>query len=231
MRTILIGLLLASPVQARILDLHTEIRIAKTGELLVTERITVESRDKTPRLEREVPSDARIVEVIHNGHPAIYVHEGARLRADAPLLNGRHLYQITYRAPLRTEMFGEHDALEWRLHGAERITAEVFLPSSVPARQIKAEARGADYQSFVRDGRAAFRAQEPITFSVRFPKGVIQDPGTGQRALWYFSDHFGSALLAFLIGAAIGVIVYLRKVRDPEIRARLSARSRADWSS
>jgi hypothetical protein len=197
MRTILIGLLLASPVQARILDLHTEIRIAKTGELLVTERITLESRDKTPRLEREVPGEARIVDVIHNGHP-----------------NGRHLYQVTYRAPLRTAMFAEYDALQWRLHGAERMTAEVFLPSSVPARQIKAEASGADYQSFVRDGRAAFRAQEPITLSVRFPRGVIEDPGVGQHALWLFSDHFGPVLLAFLLGSAIGVIVHLRRTTD-----------------
>lgn len=215
MRRLLIGLLLATPAQAGILDLHTEIRIAKSGELLVTERITLESRDKTPRLEREVPSEARNVDIIHR----------------PPLLNGRHLYQVTYRAPLRIEMFGEHDALEWRLYGAEHMTAEVFLPSSVPARQIKAQAIGADYQSFVRDGRVAFRAQAPITLSVRFPKGVIQDPGTGQRALWYFSDYFGSVLLAFLIGSVIGVIVYLRNIRDPEIRARLSPRSRADWSS
>lgn len=215
MRRLLIGLLLATPAQARILDLHTEIRIAKTGELLVTERITLESREKTPRLEREVPSEAHNVEVIHQ----------------APLRNGRHLYQVTYRAPLRIEMFGEHDALEWRLHGAEHMTAEVLLPSSVPARQIKAQAIGADYQSFVRDGRVAFRAQQPITLSVRFPKGVIQDPGTGQRALWYFSDYFGSVLLAFLVGSVIGVIVYVRNIRDPEIRARLSPRSRADWSS
>ena len=101
----------------------------------------------------------------------------------------------------------------------------------MPARQIKAQAIGADYQSFVRDGRVAFRAQQPITLSVRFPKGVIQDPGTGQRALWYFSDYFGSVLLAFLVGSVIGVIVYVRNIRDPEIRARLSPRSRADWSS
>jgi hypothetical protein len=211
----LIGLLLATPAQARILDLHTEIRIAKNGELVVTERITLESREKTPRLEREVPSEAHNVEVIHH----------------APLRNGRHLYQVTYRAPLRIEMFGEHDALEWRLHGAEHMTAEVFLPSSVPARQIKVEASSVNYQSFVRDGRVAFRTLEPITLSVRFPKGVIQDPGTRQRMLWYFSDHFGSVLLAFLIGAVIGVIVYVRNIRDPEIRARLSPRSRADWSS
>ena len=211
MRALLIGLLLASPVQARLLDLHTEIRIAKTGELLVTERITLESRDNAPRLERDVPSEARIVDVIHNGHPAIYAHEGARLRADPPLLNGRHLYQITYRAPLRIAMFGEQDALQWRLHGAERMTAEVFLPGSVPARQIKAEASGADYQSFVRDGRVAFRAQQPITLSVRFPKGVIQDPGAGQRLLWFFSDHFGPVLLAFLLGGSVGVILHFRK--------------------
>ena len=177
-----------------------------------------------------MPSEARIVEVIHNGHPAIYVHEGARLRADAPLLNGRHLYQITYRAPLRTEMFGEHDALEWRLHGAERMTAEVFLPSSVPARQIKAQARRRLPELRARRPRRVPRAGADHVLralSERRDSG----PGHGQRALWYFSDHFGSALLAFLIGAAIGVIVYFRKVRDPEIRARLSARSRADWSS
>ena len=231
MRRLLIGLFLATPAQAGILDLHTEIRIAKNGELVVTERITVQSRDKSPGLERELPNEARIIDVVHNGHPATYLHEGARLRTDAPLLNGRHLYQITYRAPLRIAMFGEQDALQWRLEGAEHMTAEIFLPSSVPARQINVEASSANYQSFVREGRVAFRTLEPITLSVRFPKGVIQDPSTGQRALWYFSDYFGSVLLAFLIGAVIGVIVYLRNVRDPEIRARLSPRSRADWSS
>ena len=190
--------LVAFSAQARVLDVHSEIRISKNGDLVVTERVTVE---KGERLERRLPREARVADVIRNGHPEKYVLEGERLRLGpvaAP--NARQLYQITYRAPRRIAFLGEHDALHWSLAGAERMTAEVILPSSVPAGQIKVEGSGAGFQSFVRDGRAAFRSQAPIALIVRFPKGVVEEsPADGYGVLAVLGLLFFTGCVLWLI--------------------------------
>jgi hypothetical protein len=215
MRVLLIGFFLAFPVQARVLDVHAEIRVAKSGELTITERITVEGKADAPQ--RELPPAAQISEVIRNGHPEGFALDGTRLRlGGAPLPQGRHLYQVSYRAARRIAFLGDHDALHWSVKGGERVTAEVVLPSNVPARQIKIEASGASYQTFVRDGRAAFRGQDDLALVVRFPKGVVVEPGIGQRAHWFFSDYFG----AILVLAALGVTAWtLRQFRKLAARA------------
>ena len=201
MKLLLLVIVCALPAHARVLDAHSEIRVAKSGEATVTERITLEAGGKTPRLERQLPRDSRVVDVVRNGHPESYVLEGERLRlGPAAVPEGRHLYQVTYRSPRRIAFLGDHDALHWNLKGGERLTAEVILPASVPARQIRVEVSGRDYQTFVRDGRAAFRSQDGIAIVVRFPKGVVDEPAMGQRAHWFFSDYFGAILvLAMLI--------------------------------
>ena len=213
MRFLLFALFCALPAHARVLDLHSEIRVAKSGELTVVERITLEARDKTPRLERALPRDARVADVVRNGHPEMYVLDGERLRlGPAAVPQGRHLYQITYRAVRRVAFLGDHDALHWNLRGGERMTAEVILPSSVPARQIRVEASGGEYQSLVRDGRAAFRAQDAVALVVRFPKGVVEEPGFVQRAGWFFSDYFGAVLVALALGLTAWTLVQIRKL-------------------
>ena len=217
MRFLLILLFWALPGHARVLDVHSEIRVAKSGELIVTERITLETGKRGEDLERELPQASHVVEIIRNGHPEAYVLDGLRLRlGGAGLPEGRHLYQITYRCARRIAFLPEHDALHWSLKGGERLTAEVILPSSVPARQIKVEASGGDTQSFVRDGRAAFRSQAPIAIVVRFPKGVVTEPGVDQRTRWFISDYFGVLLVVALLALSAWVILQLR---------RLSARS------
>ena len=207
-----LALLAASPLEARVLDLHSEIRVEKSGELRVTERITVEARKGTPRLERELPREARVVELVRDGHAEGYALDGARLLAGGALKEGRHLYQVTYRAPRRIAFLGDHDALHWSLKGAERMTAEVILPAGVPAKQIRLEASGAEYQSLVRDGRAAFRSQAPLALTVRFPKGVVAEPGMGERARWLFSDYFGMSLLAALLGLTAWTLWQIRRL-------------------
>lgn len=190
---------------ASVLDSHTDIRIAKSGELTVTERITLEADGKTEErgLHLPVPEFAKVVDVIRNGHPEPYTHEGSGLRIGGePLAPGRHRYQVTYRAAGQVRSQGGHDELRWKLQGAERITAEVILPASVPARQIKAEAVGRNYESFVRDGRAAFRSREGMTIVVRFPKGVLAEPGFSWKGL----------LLVLLgLGLAAWVLYRLKK--------------------
>jgi hypothetical protein len=154
-----------------------------------------------------------VAEVIRDGHPEKYVLDGERLRlGPAALPEGRHLYQITYRATRRIAFLGDHDALHWSLRGGERMTAEVVLPSSVPARQIKVEASGGEYQSLVRDGRAAFRSQDGIALVVRFPKGVVDEPGVAQRAHWLFSDYFGASLVLVILALTAWTLLQLKKL-------------------
>jgi hypothetical protein len=212
----LLALLIALPAQARVLDLHTEIRVAKSGELTVTERITLEARKDTPRLERELPRESRVVDLVRDGHAQRFVLDGTRLRVDGTLpAEGRHLYQLTYRAARRVDFLGDHDVLHWNLKGGERMTAEVILPAQVPAREIRVEASGGEYRSLVRDGRAAFRSQGPIALAVRFPKGVVAEPALAERVAWFFSDYSGLMLIA----AALAVIAWtLIRGRSPDSR-------------
>jgi hypothetical protein len=205
----------ALPVHSRILDFHSDIRVATSGELTVTERITLEVNARYPHslLLRELSTPSQVIDVIRNGHPESYTLDGSRLRIGrAPLAHGRHLYQIAYRSSRQVRFGDGLDELRWRVNensfGVERVTAEVSLPAPVPARDIKVEAIGRDYESFVRDGRAAFRSKGEMTVVVRFPKGVVAEPGMAQRARWYLDDYEG--LLLVLIGLGLAALVLMR---------------------
>jgi hypothetical protein len=188
---LLCGLLLAGTAGARILDSHTEIRIAKSGEVTVTERVELQVDPRQPHsvLLRDIAAPARVLDVLRNGRPEPWelVNEGARLRIGArgkALENGRHVYQIAYRARAQVRFLDYHDELRWNLPPADRITAEVSLPASVPARDMRVTATGGDYQGFLRDGRAAVRsAKQPIVVTVRFPKDVVAAPELDYRGL------------------------------------------------
>jgi hypothetical protein len=209
--------LLPAPGLSRVVDFHSDIRIARDGELTVTERITLEVDDRQPHsvLRRELRAPIVVADVIRNGHPEPWRLEpdgdGARLRIGKPgaaLAHGRHTYQIAYRSQRQVRFLDAHDELHWRLGPAERITAEIVLPSSVPRREIRTDA-GKDAQSFVRDGRAAFRAMraiaphEEVMVVVRFPKDVVSQPKTEYRGLL--------AVLLLLVTTA-GVLLKLQRL-------------------
>ena len=208
-------LFLAIHAHARILDVHSDIRVAKSGELTVTERITLEvgATEKRAGLERVLQGPLGVVGVSRNGQPEPYTLEHARLRVGrGDLPPGRHLYQIAYRSSRGIGFLdGGYDELRWKLAGAERMTAEVTLPAPVPARDIRARAVGGEYQSFVRDGRAAFRSAEAVTIVVRFPKDVVAAPGLAERARWLFDDYKGLLTVFLLLSLAAGVLAGLKK--------------------
>jgi hypothetical protein len=210
-----LGMVSCLEASARVVDFHSDIRIARSGEVAVTERITLEVDDRHPHsvLRRELRGPVTVSDVIRNGHPEVWTLEadagGARLRVGKPgeaLAHGRHTYQIAYRSEHQVRFLDRYDELQWPLGQAERITAEIILPSSVPAREIKAEA-GKDAQSFVRDGRAAFRSlraiapHEQVMVVVRFPKGVVDPPRL---------DYRGLLAVLLLLGLAAAVIHRLR---------------------
>jgi len=199
------------PGMTRVLDLHSEIRVASSGELTVTERITLQAAVAMPPLERELPAGSRVVEVMRNGQPEPYEVEGRRLRVRAPASAGRHLYRITYRSLRQVRFLEAHDELRWSAGSAERLTAEVVLPAAVPARSIHADATGREWQSFVRDGRAAFRARESLAIRVRFPKDVVAAPQLGERARWFAADYLGLLLVAAGLCLTAAVLLQLKK--------------------
>jgi hypothetical protein len=213
--SICLGVMVSMQTYGRVVDFHSDIRIARNGELSVTERITLEVDDRQPHsvLRRELRAPIVVADVIRNGHPEPWLLEpdgdGARLRIGKPgaaLAHGRHTYQIAYRSQGQVRFLDAHDELHWRLGPAERITAEIVLPSSVPRREIRADA-GKDAQSFVRDGRAAFRAMraiaphEEVMVVVRFPKNVVSQPKT---------DYRGLLAVLVLLASAGGVLLRLK---------------------
>lgn len=224
----LVLLFLAGSAQAaeRVTHFHSAIRIGAGGAIEVTERIAVVAEGKEIRrgILREFPAKVpfTVTEVRRNGRPEHWTVEqhagGARIRigkgsAEVLLPRGEQVYEVSYRAGRQVGFLERHDELAWNVNGngwtfpIERISAEVLLPARVPRAEIRVEAatglagaQGRNYETFTRDGAAAFRstrpfqARESMTIVVAFPKGVVAPPPWTQRARWYFSD-----LLSYLI--------------------------------
>jgi uncharacterized membrane protein YgcG len=151
----------------RITDFHSDIRIARSGELAVTERFTVQAEGAQVKrgILRDFPTGYRdgagnkvnvpfsVQRVTRNGRPEPYALErlanGMRVRiGDASVLlpHGQHTYEIAYRTARQLGFFDEHDELYWNVNGNgwtlafDRISAEVHLPQPIAAPLIRAEA-------------------------------------------------------------------------------------------
>jgi uncharacterized membrane protein YgcG len=160
---------LAAPAFAaeKITDFHSDIRIARSGELAVTERFTVQVEGAQVKrgILRDFPTDYRdsagnkvnvpfsVQRVTRNGQPEPYALErlqnGFRVRiGDAGVLlpHGAHTYEVAYRTARQLGFFDEHDELYWNVNGNgwtlpfDRITAEVHLPQAIAASLLRAEA-------------------------------------------------------------------------------------------
>lgn len=158
------GLLCLSPAvfaAERISAFHSDIRIAATGELAVTETIEVQSgpRDAQRGFVRDLQEDYRdrlgnrvrvplVVErVLRNGRPEPYAVErapgGARVRTEESgrALRGKQVYQIAYRTARQVRFFDGNDELYWDLTrglnaAVERLSAEVSFERKAPAAEL-----------------------------------------------------------------------------------------------
>ena len=239
----LIGIFLCVETNAveRVLDFHSTIRIGADGGLAVTERISVqaEGREIQRGILRDFPTDYRdrfgnrvnvpfeVWRVTRNGEPESFnlerLSNGTRIRIgrrEVLLSPGVHTYEIQYRTARQVGFFDKHDELYWNVNGNgwtfafDHITAEVHLPSPVPAGDIKVEAttgaqdaQGSDYAAQTRDGAAAFRSTRPfppysgMTIVVAFPKGIVTPPGFLERVGEFLGDNKG--ILAAVLGYAV----------------------------
>jgi Predicted membrane protein (DUF2207) len=212
----------------RVLDFHSEVRIARDGSLAVTEIITVQAEGRQLRrgIARELPFE--VLEVTRNGQPepfALEDHGGVRrLRTGAPdvlLAFGLHEYRIAYRTPRWLGFSEARDELLWPVNGKawalpiERLSAEVRFDHPVPAGDIEVDAharlegsRTRPYQAFVRQGSAAFRitrplaAHEAFTITVAFPEGAVTRATRAERFDAWAKDHPA-------VFAALGLVLLL----------------------
>ncbi len=146
-------------------------------------------------------------------------------------------YTIRYRTSRQLGFFETHDELYWNVTGLgsafpiERASARVRLPADVPVADMDLDAytgaEGAQGKNFVAatpaPGVAEFATtsglgpHEGLTIVVGFPKGLVVEPGGGQRLLWLLRDN-GGVLIA-LLGLGLLVPWYLlnwhRVGRDP----------------
>ncbi|HEX5755283.1 MAG TPA: DUF2207 domain-containing protein [Arenimonas sp.] len=238
-------MLLSLPVaaQERILAYHSDIAIQADGSMEVSETITVRAEGNRIRrgLYRDFPTTYRDrygnrvrvafepIEVLRNGQPEPWFTEtrinGVRLNTgdDSFLpVPGEHTFTLRYRTTRQLGFFDTHDELYWNVNGLgwdfdiERLSAEVRLPQSVPAEQLKAEAytgpdgaQGRDYRAEVFAGGARFEATrslasgEGLTLVLGFPKGLVPEPNTGQRLGWLLQDNAG------LLIAGAGLLLLL----------------------
>jgi hypothetical protein len=151
----------------RVAALHSDIRIAPSGELRITETIELQTgpRDAHSGIVREFASDYRdragnrvraplvVDKVLRNGRPEPYALErearAMRLRtgqANRPLARGKHVFEISYRTARQVGFSQSHDELYWDVGGGwpfafERLSAEVSFERPVPAGEMKLSAR------------------------------------------------------------------------------------------
>jgi hypothetical protein len=168
----------------RVLDFHSEIRIARDGTLTVTEVISVQAEGRQVRrgILRDFPTGYRdrlgsrvrvpfeVLSVARNGEPEPYALErlsnGMRIRIGSPdvlLPFGPHEYRIAYRTARQIGFFDRHDELYWNVNGNgwsfafDRMSAEVRFADPVPADELKVEAYTGPQGSRARNYQAFVR--------------------------------------------------------------------------
>ena len=171
MRNLAVVVLLLLPAWAladeRIVDFSVDIVVEPSGEMSVTERITVEARGRNIRrgIYRDIPTRYRdhrgrrvtvpldIVRVTRNGQSEPWHTEsvmgGLRIyfgSANHMLQHGRHTYELTYRTNRQVGFFEDFDELYWNVTGnfwdfrIDSASAEVRIPSGARADELALQA-------------------------------------------------------------------------------------------
>ncbi len=200
------------------------------------------------RFGNRVVVDLQVLGVERNGQPEPWFTErmsnGVRINTgndDFLPVPADYTYTLRYRTTRQLGFFPDHDELYWNAIGTgwifpiESGSVKVRLPSPVPIARMSAEAytgpqgaRGNDYVAALpAPGVASYRLTQPLgayegfTTVLTFPKGLIAEPTSGDRARWFLTDNRGVLIaLIGLIGLVFFCVREWRRVgRDPEKRA------------
>ncbi len=183
-----------------------------------------------------------VLEVARDREPVHYTtyHDGDYLviKIGDPDLtfSGPFTYQINYSVE-RAILYGEtSDELYWNVSGTqwdERLPSvgAIVLMAGVPANALAAAcytgSRGSiarDCAAQIDDGSVSFSANDFLTISVSFPKGIVPEPTTWIRIGWWLSDNWRLFLLAIPPVTLFWAIRHWWKYgRDPKGRGTIVA--------
>ena len=197
------------------------------------------------RLGNHVRADFNVVSVRRDGGPEPWHTEqrpnGVRLyvgSAQREVSRGPHEYELVFLTNRQLGYFPDHDELYWNVTGngwafpIERVVVTIGLPFRVAADQLQLAAytgafgaRESDAQAEVLDAsRVRFKstrrlqAGEGMTVAVGWPKGLINEPGAGQKLAWFLTDNGAALILLLGLLAPLGWYLWAwnRVGRDPE---------------
>ncbi len=197
------------------------------------------------RLGNHVNVDFNPISVKRNGNTEAWHTEkrlnGVRVKAGSAqrLLDpGVHEYELVFATNRQLGFFSSHDELYFNAVGngwvfpIDRAVVTVSLPFQVASGQLVLDvysgpfgAKGANaVAEALSENRVRFETTQPLrpreglTIAVAWPKGLIEEPGAGQKVRWFLADNSAAAVL--LVGWLAVLGWYLRawnKVgRDPE---------------
>ncbi len=176
----------------RILSWHSKIVVEKSGDLVVTETITVRAEGNRikrgifrdiPRLRegRKEKNPFEVLSVKRDGKKENYRTEkigqgGIRIRighAKVFLDPGSYTYEITYRTGRQLYFEEKRDALYWNVNGtewefpADKVSATVVLPEGIKGTKAWSYtgtrgAQGEDYRAEVTETGATIEATRPF---------------------------------------------------------------------
>jgi uncharacterized membrane protein YgcG len=196
------------------------------------------------RFGNRVLAGFELLDVRRNGQPEPHFTEsvanGIRINTgndDLLRVPADYTFTLRYRTTRQLGFFADHDELYWNAIGTGWIfpidqgQVTVRLPKPVPVADLRAEGytgpQGAKDQAYRADlpepGVARWRLtsglspNEGLTIVLGFPKGMVPEPGLGQRLWWLLADN--RAVLVALAGFA-GLLAFCvwrwRQVgRDP----------------
>jgi uncharacterized membrane protein len=177
-----------------------------------------------------------------SGGPYRYrtLHEGRNLvfRIGDPdrLVSGVKTYKLTYDVDRAINFFPDHDEIYWNVTGTEwewpikRVRCFVDLPKNVDDTKVRYRTFTGRYGSEENTAKAVLKdhtliasaafeeAGEGLTVLLSVPKGVLQEPTSLRKFLWFLQDNgyvIGMLLMPFLT-LGIMLTLFLKNGRDPE---------------
>ena len=157
--------------------------------------------------------------------------------ADVLLANGIHSYELRYQTNRQLGYFDDHDELYWNVTGNGwdfrilQASASIQLPEQVGISDLAVEGYtgpfGASGQAYTTElsqgganitGTGTLNPREGLTVVLSWPKGLVYEPNSGDRALYLLNDNSGLliALLALILSAIYLQLVWNKVGRDPK---------------
>lgn len=241
-------LLLAAPARAdeRILEFFSDIKVERSGDLLITENLRVRSEGKQIKygLQRDfarlyrradgsrVTVGLDVVSVRRDGRAEPFVssrlRDGVRIatgRPDVVFRPGEYQYTLVYRVTRQVQAAGGLDRLVWDATGGDwefpidKVRVRVVLPGDVPVRQ--AEVLGAPGQVQEHEaGRAVFVSTGALAPRTSLAVELAWPAGEVRRPgpvkAWWYGVQDRAEFWTAAVGTGLLLLYYLAAV----LRAR-----------